>query len=268
MLKALKSHWPEYLMEAALLGVFMTFASIFALLLEYPGSLAHQAIGNESLRHVLLGLGMGCVIAGIVYSPWGKQSGAHINPAVTLSFWRLGKIKGWDVCFYILAQFAGGLCAVLLMRLLVGQPYTDPKILYVVTKPGPAGAGIAFAAEGIISFVLMFVVLASINSKKLEKLTGLFSGLLIALYLSVEVNLSGMSLNPARSSASAIVALHWGALWVYFAAPVLAMLAATEVYTRFQKKQSTACPKLHHANDRRCIFCDKAIPTYPVEQPA
>lgn len=255
-------------MEAALLGIFMTFASLFALLFEYPGSPVYQAIGSEFLRHALLGLGMGCVIAGIVYSPWGKQSGAHINPAVTLGFWRLGKIKPWDAAFYILAQFAGALCAVLLLKILIGPPYAHPKILYVVTKPGPMGAGIAFAAEAIISFLLMFVVLAAINSKKLEKLAGLFSGLLIALYLSVEVSLSGMSLNPARSFASAAVALHWEALWVYFTAPILAMLIAAEAYRRFQKEQNAACAKLHHANDKRCIFCDKEIPQVPMEQPA
>ena len=114
----------------------------------------------------------------------------------------------------------------------------------------------------------MFVVLTAINSKKLEKLAGLFTAILIALYLSVEVNLSGMSLNPARSSASALVAMHGEALWVYFAAPIFAMLTATEAYIRFQKSRNTACAKLHHANDKRCIFCDKQIPTYPVEQAA
>ncbi len=251
-------------MEAALLGVFMLSASLFALLLEYPGSPVHRTLGSAFLRHALLGLGMGCVIAGIVYSPWGKRSGAHINPAVTLSFWRAGNIKAWDAFFYTLAQFAGACLTVLLLKFVVGTPYAHPKVMYVVTKPGPMGAGGAFVAEALISFLLMLVTLIAINSQKLEKLTGLFSGILIALYLTFEVTLSGMSLNPARSFGSAIVSRYWEAYWVYLLAPPLAMLLAAETYRWLRQRQRSACAKLHPHNAECCPFCDhKESPVYP-----
>src|SRR6266581_4741070 len=106
-LGSLRVHWPEYLMEAALLGAFMVSACVFGALYEFPRSPVHQGIMSGFLRRLLMGVTMGLTAIAIIYSPWGKQSGAHINPSVTLTFFRLGKIKVWDALFYIASQFAG-----------------------------------------------------------------------------------------------------------------------------------------------------------------
>ncbi len=256
-------------MEAAGLACFVITASILATLLEYPESPVHQAIESPFLRRVVLAVPMGGVIAALVYSPWGKQSGAHINPAVTWAFFRLGKIKVWDAVFYSLAQFAGAAGAVQLMKVVIGPPYAHADVNYVVTRPGPAGPLVAFLAEFVISFFLMLVVLMAINSRRLERLTGLFAGLLIAAYLVIELPLSGMSLNPARTFGSALGAGHWTSAWIYFVAPVGAMLLAAEAYLRLSRGRELACPKLHHRGTVRCIFCDSQRgPTYPVEAEA
>ncbi|MGH7908524.1 MAG: aquaporin, partial [Thermodesulfobacteriota bacterium] len=107
MIKALSQHWPEYLIEASGLGLFMISACFFGSVFEYPDSPVHQALPDPFLRRVLTGIAMGLTAVGIIYSPWGKQSGAHINPSVTLTFFRLGKVKFWDAVFYIIAQFVG-----------------------------------------------------------------------------------------------------------------------------------------------------------------
>ncbi|MBW8065283.1 MAG: aquaporin family protein, partial [Nitrospira sp.] len=96
MYDALKRHWPEYLMEAAGLGLFMISAGACATMLEYSGSAVREAIPDPALRRMLMGIAMGLTAIGIIYSPWGKQSGAHINPSITLTFFRLGKISPWD----------------------------------------------------------------------------------------------------------------------------------------------------------------------------
>src|SRR5437016_4056720 len=254
--EALKSHWPEYLMEAAGLGIFMISACFFTALLEHPASPARQAIQDPVLRRVLIGIAMGLTAIGIIYSPWGKQSGAHLNPSVTLTFFRLGKVASWDALFYILSQFIGGLAGVLIAAAAARQVIAHPSVDYITTVPGSSGVSVAFLAEWVISFVLMTVVLAVSNTRRLAHFTGLFAGTLVATYISLEAPLSGMSMNPARTFGSAFPAQLWTSLWVYFTAPPLGMLLAAEVYLWRKGKGGVGCAKLHHQNSKRCIFCD------------
>lgn len=228
----LRRNWPAYLMEAWGLATFMLSATLCLLVLEHPGSPVHQAMPSKGLRLVTLGLVMGLVVAGISYAPWGKRSGAHINPAVTWAFYRLGKISGRDALFYTLAQFLGATVIIQGLELLVGRPFRHPAIGHAMSKPGPGGPWVAFAAEFAMCFVLMLVLLWAVNRPKLEKWAGAMLGGLIALYLAVETPLSGMSLNPARTFGSALAAGEWKNYWVYLLAPPLAMLAAAELYLR------------------------------------
>jgi len=108
------THWPEYLMELTGLGLFMISASVTTVALEHPSSPAQALIPDPVARRALIGIAMGLTAAALVYSPWGQQSGAHLNPAVTLTFLRLGKIAPRDAALYIGAQFVGGLAGILL----------------------------------------------------------------------------------------------------------------------------------------------------------
>ena len=257
MTTALKRHWPEYLMEAGCLGLFMISAFTFGAILEHPASLIHQAIPNPLLRRFLMGLAMGLTAIGIIYSPWGKQSGAHINPSTTLTFLRLGKIAMWDALFYIFFQFMGGLIGAFLASVALSPWVSHPAVHYVVTAPGKAGSAVAFLAESIIAFILMMVILSVSNNTRSHKFTGLCAGALVATYITLEAPISGMSMNPARTFASAVPARYWAALWIYFTAPLIGMLAAAETYLRTNGTQSVGCAKLHHENNTRCIFCGK-----------
>jgi aquaporin Z len=254
---ALRQHWPEYLMEAALLGLFMVSACVFATLLGHPASPVAQAITDPLAGRMWMGTAMGLTAIGLIFSPWGQQSGAHINPSVTLTFFRLGKVKGWDAMFYIVAQFAGGTAGVLLASAVLGHLITHPAVNYAVTVPGPSGTGTAFLAEVVISFFMMMMVLNVSNTPKLARLTGVFAGLLVAAYITVEAPISGMSMNPARTFGSAFPAQVWTMIWIYFTAPPLGMLLASEVYVRFTGERGVMCAKLHHDNPKRCIFCGK-----------
>ncbi|HKG13015.1 MAG TPA: aquaporin [Pyrinomonadaceae bacterium] len=253
MLKTFGEHWPEYSIEAAGLGFFMLSACAFGVLLFHPSSPAVAAIPNSILRRVLMGAAMGSTAIAIIHSPWGKRSGAHVNPATTLAFFRLGKVKPADAFFYVAAQFVGGITGTLIAVALLGKFVSAPEVNYVVTQ-GEYGAGVAFAAEVFITFVLMTVVLNVSNSPRLSRWTGVFAGALVLVYISVEAPLSGMSMNPARTFASAFAAREWTALWVYFTAPPLGMLAAAELYKRTCGLSRVYCAKLHHRNTQRCIF--------------
>jgi aquaporin Z len=196
MTDALKRHWPEYLIEGACLGLFMISAFGVGTLLEHPASSAHQAISNPLVRRFLMGLAMGGTAITIIYSPWGKQSGAHINPSTTLAFFRLGKIARWDAFFYVSAQFIGGLCGALLAATALARWVSHPAVNYVVTAPGNWGTASAFLAEITITFLLMTVILHVSNHPRFHKLTGLCAGSLVAAYITFEVPISGMSMNP------------------------------------------------------------------------
>lgn len=251
--EALRGHWPEYLIEGAGLGIFMVSACVLGVLLWHPRSAVAQAVADGPGRRLLMGLGMGLTAIALVYSPWGQRSGAHMNPALTLGFYRLGRVRTWDAVFYATAQFLGGLAGVLACARVLGPALADPAVHYVATLPGPS-LPLAFAAEFAMSFVMMAMLLR-VSAGRHARATGLVAGLLVCVYIVLAAPVSGMSLNPARSLASALPAEDFRALWIFFTAPPLGMLLAAEAHVRLGR--AVACAKLHHENRQRCIFCGK-----------
>src|SRR5262249_31890150 len=246
--------WPEYLIEAVGLGLFMISACLFAALLEHPESPLRHAVADPFLRRIPMGLAMGLTAVGIIYSRWGQRSGAHLNPAVTLTFWRLGKVRPWDMVFYMTAQFAGAIVGVGVAAILLGARLAQPNVNYAATVPGQGGIWEAFLAESFITFVLMTVVLTVSNHPGLNRFAGLCAGVLVAGFIVFEAPLSGMSMNPARTVGSAVYAHVWTSLWVYFTAPLLGMLAAAQLYLAIRGVRGVMCAKFHHDNPQRCIF--------------
>ncbi len=252
MIKAWKNHWPEYLMEAWGLGTFMVSAVVFTILIEHPDLGIRPLLESQPfLRRALIGLAMGLTAIGIIYSPWGKKSGAHLNPAVTLSFLRLGKISKENAVFYMLFQFIGGYVGVLLFQLILHSYTSSPYVNYAVTVPGSWGIIGAFGLEMLLSFLLFYTVVWSSNSPKVAPYTGVLAGVWLLIFIAFEAPYSGMSINPARTVASALPANVWTAVWIYFIAPPLGMLLAVEVYRRFHhdEKKPLKCHlsgKKHH----------------------
>jgi aquaporin Z len=253
-LDSLRLHWPEYLMEAGELALYMFFVCAFATLLQHPASPVRHFIFDGIFRRALAGLATGAMVIAIIMTPWGKQSGGHFNPAITFTFYRLGKVKSWDALFYTIAQFSGATSGVAIATyVLRGAPKND-AIRYALTVPGVYGNAVAFLAELTISFVLMSSILFMSNRATLARFTPYFVGALYAIFITFETPLSGMSMNPARTFGSAFDANYWHALWIYFIAPTLGMLIAGEVFMRSRGGLVPYCAKLHHANNKRCIF--------------
>src|SRR5262249_42990591 len=161
----------------------------------HPDSPVVHSIPTDALRRVLMGIAMGATSVALVLSPWGQQSGAHMNPSFTLAFLSLGRIAPYDAVFYVLGQFAGGVLGVALVFTLIGA-VSHPAVNYVSTIP-QATILTAWLAEFLISFVLMTVVLHVSNHAALSRYTPFFAGSLVCLYISLESPLSGMSMNPA-----------------------------------------------------------------------
>ncbi|MBI1189494.1 MAG: aquaporin family protein [Tepidisphaera sp.] len=246
--------WPEYLIEGVLLGLFMVSACVAVALLSHPQSPLSRDMPNPLAQRATIGVLMGLTAIGLIYSPWGKRSGAHMNPAVTIAFMALGKVSRRDAAFYVLSQFVGGAMGVLFSSLLLGSWIESPSVDWVVTVPGPWGVTTAFMGEVGISFAIFFTVLFASNRPRLAPYTGMFAGALLAMFIAFESPLSGTSLNPARTVASAIFAGNYTALWLYFVAPIGAMLLAAAVYSVAFGPRCVRCAKLCHSHSVRCIF--------------
>ena len=142
---------------------------------------------------------MGLTAASIIYSPWGRQSGAHFNPSVTLTFLRLGKITPRDALFYVMAQFAGAAAGVALVGGLLRPIVSDPAVNFVATVPGSSGR------TGRVSGRSDDLVRhddddpAGLELRAVCAMTGVLAACMVAVYITFEAPLSGMSMNPARS---------------------------------------------------------------------
>jgi len=248
-------HWRESFMEAALLGLFMVSACSMTALLQLSSSPLRQAIPAAFLRRAVTGAAMGLTAIALIYSPWGQRSGAHMNPSVTLSFYRLGMIRGSDATLYIIGQFVGAVIGVLLAGFILRGILARPEIRFAGTHPGATGIWVALVAEFLISFLMMSMVLHVSNHVQLSRYTGVIAGILVATYIAFEAPYSGMSMNPARSFASAVPSGIWMDLWIYILAPPVGMLVAAEMYVHLRPDSPVKCCKVYHNPNKRCTFC-------------
>ncbi|HKP75170.1 MAG TPA: MIP family channel protein [Longimicrobiaceae bacterium] len=196
----------------------------FALVLIGPGAAMVDAYSQGAIGHAGVALAFGFVVTAMIYT-LGHVSGAHINPAVTLAFWSVGRFRSRDVLPYVLAQCAGAVAASLVLRWILG-----PVGHLGATLPG-VGTGRSFVVEWLLSFILMFVIISVATD---ERVTAGFAGIAVGLTVGFEAMmggpLTGASMNPARSLGPAVAGGGWDAHWIYWVAPITAMLVAVRVY--------------------------------------
>lgn len=247
------------LLDGALLSLFMVSACVFALLLFHPDFPASRLLPSQHLRRGLMGLAMGLTCVALVYSPWGRRSGAQMNPSATLAFVTLGRMRRSDAAGYVAAQVGGAVLGIAAVHLAARELVAHGSVRYVATVPGPSLAA-AWLAEFAMAFGLMTVVLAVAASRRHAALAGLAAGMLVALFIWIEAPVSGMSLNPARSLGSALFAGEWESLWLYASAPPVGMWLAARLRRMFARGDRV-CAKLCHLEADRCVHCGQGILT-------
>ena len=178
------------------------------------------ALPDSNVRRLITGIIFAGTGTAIVYSPLGKRSGGHINPAVTLAFLRLGKITPKSAAIYITVQIAGALTGAALVLAIWRGWATSVRLGATIPHDGGAAA----------------------------------AGTLVAFLVFVEAPVSGTSLNPARTLGPALVGSTLTDLWIYLLAPPLGALAAALVYRH--QRSSVACGKLFHSSTVHCRFLD------------
>lgn len=186
-------HWLEY--SAELLGTaFLVFVGLNAVVFNFGKGLPiEQLVPNQSFRLLVTGLifaGSGSLVA---ISPLGKLSGAHINPAVSLAFWLLGKMHDRDLGGYIIAQCLGASLGAALITLVWGE--YAASVQNGMTLPGEGYAlWYVFLAEVTITCLLVLAILLFVSSRRLMRWTPLMTWLLIATMVWLEAPISGTSL--------------------------------------------------------------------------
>lgn len=241
-------------MEAAELAALMLCICLSgALLYSSDSPLRHLPL-SLAVKSLLMGFIVALVTFLIIHSPFGRRSGAHLNPAITLAYLWLGRIHRWDAASYIVAQFAGGLAGVFLARQILGHHLSAAPVRYVVTLPGHYGRTTAFVAEFLLSAALMGIVLFTTNHRNLARLSPVFVALITVLYFALCSSISGFSVNPARTFSSAFFAWVWSGIWIYFVAPCLGMLAAAAIYVRSMGPGAVYCAKVFHDLTTPCPF--------------
>jgi aquaporin Z len=164
------------------------------------------------------------VVTAMIYA-LGHLSGAHINPAVTLGFWSVRRFPGREVLPYVAAQCAGAVTASAALRAVLGTVGNMGATLPVLSVPG------AFAVEWLLSFALMFVIMAVATDERVaDGFAAIGIGLTVGFCAMMGGPLTGASMNPARSLGPALVGSLWRAHWIYWVAPVTGMIAAARVY--------------------------------------
>lgn len=236
--------WRAYVMEGALLAGFMVSASAFTILAEHPRGWLSEVMTTPLARRLFEGAAMAVTAIVLIYSRWGMRTGAHMNPAVTIAMHRLRGLRPVDAAGYIAGQFAGGIAGMAVAALLFGDALAHPSVNWIITRPGPWGQGVAFAAEVLMTLSLMTMVLRLSAHPRVARVTGIATGIALAVFITFEAPLSGMSLNPARTLGPAIFAGDFSALWIYVLAPPLGMWLAVALFT--WRYPGGACPHGFH----------------------
>ncbi|MDO7854752.1 MIP/aquaporin family protein [Hymenobacter convexus] len=203
-----------------------------AILLLFGTGAAVVDAQTHALGHGGVAAAFGLVVFIIIQS-LGETSGAHVNPAVTVAFWAMGRFPGRRVLPYAGAQLVGAALGSFLVKLIAG-PGSDLG----ATLPAH-GAGQALGIEVFLTFWLMLVIFrVTSGSKEVGMLAGLAISATVALEALVAGPLTGASMNPARSLAPALLSGNWTDWWVYVVGPVAGALLAVAVDRGLQLRRA------------------------------
>ena len=196
----------------------------FFLVFIGPGAVMVDAYTHGVIGHAGVALAFAFVVIAMIYAV-GHISGAHLNPAVSIGFWAAGRLPGREVVPFVISQCIGASAASLVLRAILG-----PVGHLGATLPAISLGG-AFVVEWLLSFALMFVIMGVATNERLSSgFPALAVGLTVGFCAMMGGPLTGASMNPSRSLGPAIVGAEWHAHWVYWLAPITAMIVAARAY--------------------------------------
>lgn len=248
--------FPWHLFGAELAGTALLVAvGLSVVIIDFGrGSFVVRYLPDPGLRRLLTGFLFGSTGALIALSPLGRESGAHINPVVTLAFLLMGKLRIRHALIYLAAQLIGAAAGS--VPLLLWGPL-GRSVSFGATIPGPGyGAGWALLGETVTTFALIAGLFFFLGHRRLRAFTPALFPVLYAVMVFLEAPVSGTSTNPARSFGPALISGNWRDWWVYWVGPLLGALLGVALYrwSWLQRFEIEVAKLYHFEHDRYSVF--------------
>lgn len=214
-------NWNKYLAEAI---------ASFALVFVAAGAVLANAQTGGSLQTLGIALATGLTLAAVMYGAM-HISGAHVNPAITISLWATGHTKLMQAIGYVISQLIGAVVAALFLKVIFGGVVSPQYFLGDTTLLAGVTPGMGILVEAILTFFLVWTFFATVVDKKA---TPGFGALAVGFVLAVGIMFAGGitmgALNPARSFGPALITSHWAGHYVYWVGPIVGGIVAGFVY--------------------------------------
>jgi aquaporin Z len=216
--------WRLFISELVGTGLLLLGGLSLVIFMFGAGSPVAWVVLNEGWRRRITGFLFGTIGAVISLSRVGKESGAHLNPVVTLGFFLMGKIHARTAAVYVLGQLTG---AVLGCVPLVAWGSMGRSVAFGATLPGQTyPLRTVLLGEIVTTFLLITMLCVFIGFRGLRRFTPAMIPVLYSFMSYVEAPISGTSTNPARSLGPALISGQWHGWWIYWIGPLIGTLLA------------------------------------------
>ena len=243
--------WRLFLCELSGTALLVLVGLSLVIVMFGTGSSMARLIPSEGLRRLITGFLFGTTGATIALSVVGRESGAHINPVVTMAFWLFRRLDSRMAMIYVSAQLVGATIGSL--PLLVWGSM-GRSVAFGATLPGEGwSTQSVLLGEVITTFTMVSLLVVFIGFRRIRPFTPGIFPILYAIMVYLESPISGTSTNPARSLGPAIVSGQWQGWWIFWVGPIIGAFLAT-LACSFLAKRITVAKLYHFDSDRDGLF--------------
>jgi aquaporin Z len=226
-------------MRQTLRPLIAEFIGVFMLVFIGGGAIIINAYKDGSVGLGGIAAASGLAYALAVTATMGI-SGGHINPAVTIGLWSVGRVNALKAGLYIVAQLLGGVCAALVLKGLFPTGAAEVRQYGALSLGADTTLATAILLEAVMTFFLALAVMGTVVDSAAPKVGGFAVGLTLWMCILAGGPLTGAALNPARTFGPALVSGFWVGQVAYWVGPILGAVVAMQVYQRFLLRTDAA----------------------------